>query len=260
MSPWEPSMPGWALVDRDSKRTGKETWGTPETHVTNLKNLWQVSHALNCPTGPVVYLCCCVIQKDKRHKYQLIISFKRASKEEARPPPCCLTLSKAKSPLHWWPRAFQLDRCKYLFTDLQSVDDEIRLQNNQRQNVADIFSIYIHKLAPLSGLMLTARVKYPLYLVGTVGFHPHTLSWGQVAANQLIAKTKPFSLEHTIKNSNHFIGLIWKITVKIQRSLFKNVNEILLFFFKYQNINTGGLLIANGWSPNEEGFFPPQPN
>lgn len=47
------------------------------------------------------------------------------------------------------------------------------LQNIQRHNVAEIASIYLHKLASLSVLMLIAGNKYILCFAVTVGFHPH---------------------------------------------------------------------------------------
>lgn len=182
-------MLNWALVDRDSQRTGKKTKGTPETHVTNLKILWQVSCALNRPTGSVGHLCCCIIiQKDKKHEYQLI-SLKSVQGEN-QTPWYWLILSEAKS---------------LPYTDGQGLFNGIdanishrstkhrwwnRLQNIQRQNGAEIVFIYIHKWAPLSGLTLTGGVKYPLYLAVTVGFQSHTLFWGQVTAKQLKVKGK----------------------------------------------------------------------
>jgi hypothetical protein len=41
-------------------------------------------------------------------------------------------------------------------------------------------------------LMLIAGNKYILCFAVTVGFHPHAEFWGQVTANQLLVKMKPF--------------------------------------------------------------------
>jgi hypothetical protein len=126
-----------------------------------------------------VHLCCCLILKDKKQKYQLIISFIGAEGLRRKPDPLGATSHQAEpgratSLSYFGGQGFFSRTDANIFSQIYKVwMMKHTLQNIQRHNVAEIASIYLHKLASLSVLMLIAGNKYILCFAVTVGFHPH---------------------------------------------------------------------------------------